>query len=249
MKLVEVFERIGLVEISDEPKPAKNPEFTEIQSEEAGLGISVGEQAVGLESEIEAETPMVVDLLVEIAENRSFDEIYSSAGIAESPFSADKLLRLLEALGNLPEETRKQAVIAMDAAEDNWTIEDPLLDARRRIQALENEKQRLGKQADSAKAQATQELEAQNQYEQQAIAQIRKQITELEALMEREMRSIAESRERIKAQSKAARESCEREQDRLAQEITRLQQIEKMFSLEPKVPNPQNETPSGARNG
>ncbi|MEN8260015.1 MAG: hypothetical protein ABFS02_05420, partial [Pseudomonadota bacterium] len=184
-----------------------------------------------------------------IEENRSFDDIYTAAGIAESPFSADKLLKLLDALGNLPEDTRKQAVIAMDAAEESWTIEDPLLDAQRRIQALENERGRLGDQADRAESEAAKALQAQTQYEQEAVAQIRRQIADLEALMEREVRSVAESRERIKAQSKSTREACRREQSRLERELGRLQQIEKMFTVDTSDTNPHNNHQSGKRNG
>lgn len=248
MKLVEVFERIGLVEIPKEERLPKDqdaqaPEGGETRDEVAGSEASAD---IGMES---AAGPAVELGAAGIEENRPLEAVYSAAGIAESPFSADKLLKLLDALSNLPEDTRKQAVIAMDAAEDAWTIEDPLLDAQRRIRALEHEKKRLGDQANGVEARAAKELEAQSEYERQAVAQIRQQIADLETLMEREVRGVAESRERIKAEGKAVREACQREQSRLDAEIGRLQQIEKMFKVDPTDMNSQNNHKEGTKNG
>jgi hypothetical protein len=247
MKLVEVFERIGLVEITDRVNsqlPSERP-ATEIID-----ALPAEHDAAGIETDIAADSPApAVAAVAEIEENRPFEDIYAAAGIADSPFSADKLLKLLEALSNLPEDTRKQAVIAIDAAEDSWTIEDPLLDARRRIQALDNEKTRLGDQARNAEIRAAKELEEQGQYEQQAVAQIRKQIAELEELMERELKSVAENRERIHTQSKSAQDACRREQQRLETEIARLQQIEKMFTVDLVNSKPHHNHQSGTQNG
>ncbi len=247
MKLVEVFERIGLVEMTDRAKSQGSPET---QAPETIVPLLAEEDAAGIETDAAVKTSAnAATAVTEIAENRPFDDIYAAAGIAESPFSADKLLKLLEALVNLPEDTRKQAVIAMDAAEDRWTIEDPLLDARRRIQALENEQARLGDQARSAETRAAKELEDQNQYEQQAVAQIRKQIAELEELMERELKSVAENRERIRTQGKSTQDACHREQNRLETEIARLRQIEKMFTADTLNSKPHGNHQSGTQNG
>ncbi len=217
MKLMEVFERIGLVEI-DQPHSSS--------TEKDNRSPSVPEAGKPAHDEADLAERRIVSApeSLGIEENRPFEEIYAAAGIPESPFSADKLLKLLDALGSLPEQTRKQAVIAMDAAEESWTMEDPLLDARRRIQALEQESRRLGEWAEHEA-----ELQAQREYEQQAIAQIRKQIADLEALMDRELKKVAETCEQIKAQSRAAREACRREQARLDKEISRLLEIEKLF--------------------
>ena len=250
MKLVDVFERIGLVEISEDERAAKDRQSRKPAVEEASSEVLTEEAILASGADASSEIDSAAAQGSEaIVENRPLDEIYATAGIAESPFSADKLLKLLDALGSLPEDTRKRAVLAMDAAEDSWTIEDPLLDAQRRIRALELEKKRVGDQADNTEAQAAKALEAQSQYEQQAVAQIRKQIADLEALMEREVKSVAESRERIKGQSKATREACLREQERLDTEIGRLQRIEKMFTVDASETTFHNDHQSGIKNG
>ena len=88
-----------------------------------------------------------------IDEGVALDDIFALAGVSPSPFPAEKLLRLLDGLRAMDAATRKTAVLAMDAAEDSWQISDPVLDAQRKIAALEAYKRRLAAQVAAAEEQ------------------------------------------------------------------------------------------------
>jgi hypothetical protein len=71
------------------------------------------------------------------AGRHAFADIFAAAGVPDSPYPAEKLLRLLDGLRAMDAGTRKAAVLAMDAADDNWQIGDCLRDADLKISALE----------------------------------------------------------------------------------------------------------------
>lgn len=243
MKITDIFERMGLLETNDKQDTWNPSEYLDAEADKA------------LEQQILDDIPAVVDEHVpdepaaEIDESRSLADIYAEANIPDSPFPADKLLKLLEGLKTLPEDVRKQAIRAMDAAEEDWTIEDPLLDAQRRIQALENEQQQLEQQATSTESKAKADLKGQDDYQQQAAQQIHQQIMELEQLLEQELQTVAEARESIKSQAKMARQTCQRQQAGLAEEINRLTLISTLFASTEYDSDPQPNHPSGDDHG
>ena len=69
------------------------------------------------------------DLDGDALEGHAFEDIFAAAGVPVSPYPAEKLLRLLDGLRAMDAGTRKMAVLAMDAADDNWQISDCLSDA------------------------------------------------------------------------------------------------------------------------
>lgn len=160
-----------------------------------------------------------------VAEGKSFEDIFASAQIVNSPFPAERLLRLLDGLRAMDEATRKAAVRAMDAADDTWTIDDSVLDAQRKMSALEAYQKALEAQLASSQQQVSAEIADMKIAEEQAITEIRKQISELERLLEREIQKTAEYIAGLEGGRKAALETCEREVKRLQVEIERLREI------------------------
>ena len=159
----------------------------------------------------------------------SLESIYRTAGVPVSPFPAEKLLKMLEGLQALPPASRKAAVLAFDAADDNWSIADVILDAQRKSRALREEQVRLAEQLTGAEAQARADLEASAQYQEQATATIRQQIAELEAMLQREVQQVAEQKAAAQAALRAARDSITRQRALLDAEISRLGQIPVTF--------------------
>jgi hypothetical protein len=165
-----------------------------------------------------------------VGEGRPLEEIYTLARVPSSAFPAEKLLRVLDGLKAMDPNTRKVAVMAMDAADDAWSIEDSILDAQRKTQALESAAASLVEQVRQAEAQAQIDLQSQDAYQGQATDSIRKQIEELEILLREELQKVAQEKAAVESKVAAARESCERETARFRQEIERLQEISKVFS-------------------
>lgn len=131
-------------------------------------------------------------VVTEIAEGKAFETIFSEANLPASPFPAERLLRLLDGLQAMDEATRKAAVKAMDAADDSWTIDDPVLDAQRKIGVLEAYSQALAQQVTQNEQDIATEVAQLKATEEKAIAEIRQQISGLEKLLEREIQKTAE---------------------------------------------------------
>ena len=165
-----------------------------------------------------------------IREGRSFDEIYTMASVATSSFPAEKMLRVLDGLKAMDPATRKAAVMAMDLADDEWSVEDSVLDAQRKMRALQSAAAALAERLSQEATRVAAELQARESYQQQATESIRKQIAELEVLLQQEIQKVAEEKSAIEAGLRAAREACERETARYRQELSRLQEILVIFA-------------------
>jgi len=173
--------------------------------------------------------PQTIDLEGSATPGQSFDEIYREAGIPASPFPAERLLRLLDGLRAMDENTRKAAVRAMDEADENWTIDDPVLDAQRKIAALEAFSQALDAQVFDKQEKTAAEIAALNTKQEQTSQEIRRQISELEKLLEREMRKTMEEVAALESEHRALQSIVGREGARIEEEIAKLRQIPAQF--------------------
>ena len=114
----------------------------------------------------------------EIDKERGFDAIFGAAGVAPVPFPAEKLLRLLDGLRAMDATTRKMAVLAMDAADDNWDVVDCVADAQRKIAALEGYKHHLAAQVQGSERQTRTQITDMRLRWKTATTSIRTQIAE-----------------------------------------------------------------------
>ncbi len=162
-------------------------------------------------------------------ERHAFEDIFAAAGVPASPYPAEKLLRLLEGLRAMDAGTRKAAVLAMDAADDNWQMVDCLRDAELKITALEDHKRQLTVQMQNREQQSAEVVNQIKRTLEDATAAIRKQIAELEQLLEREVTRAAQEMTSVEAGLRAARESASRETRRMDAEIERLREIPMTF--------------------
>lgn len=166
-----------------------------------------------------------------IVEGADFKTIYAAAGTPEASYSAEKLLRVLDGLKAMDAVTRKTAVIAMDAADEEWTVADAVLDAERKIQALSNHTRTLEGQVQALDAESTTEKTRRDEYLAQATATIREKIMELETTLQQETATIVSQKVEIDSKLEAARASLTRESARLRTEAERLQEIPRTFAV------------------
>lgn len=160
-----------------------------------------------------------------IEEGRALADIYADAAVPPSPFPAEKLNRLLEGLKAMDPSMRKAAVMAMDAADDAWSIMDPLQDAQRKVAALQRAKNQLAEVVGAGEAEAERELAAADAYQKEATEKIRAQIAELEALLQEELSEVANRKATSQSKLHATREAAAREAARLEAEISALNSI------------------------
>ncbi|MBB6559464.1 dGTP triphosphohydrolase [Acidovorax soli] len=165
-----------------------------------------------------------------VAEQKDFADLYREANVPMVAYTAEKLLKLMAGLESMPMEVRKQAVRAMDEADDSWTVDDSVLDAQRKVKALAIAKQKIAQQVASALQNADREIAAIQAEEQDKSAQVRKQIAELTALLDRGVARAAQQMADVRAAAKTNQEAGDRESARLDAEMNRLGQIVITFS-------------------
>ncbi|MFZ6744802.1 hypothetical protein ACO0LC_16390 [Undibacterium sp. JH2W] len=223
-----------LVDLSDEEKmklhgiaPGDELVETSLESEAASANPPPLPDASDADTSL---PPPITYAAADVASGKSFEDIFKSAQIPDSPFPAERLLRLLDGLRAMDEATRKAAVHAMDAADDNWTIDDSIIDAQRKITALEDYQKALESQLTANQQQVIAEVADLKAAEERAVTEIRKQIAEMERLLAREIQKTAEQITNLEGGQKAAQENCEREVKRLQAEVERLREIPAQFS-------------------
>ncbi len=217
--VVHFLERAGLIEA--EKKPVPEPEN--------GGGESDVLQDEGLEMVDDDAMPSAsLDLPPPYRE----EQIYADAGVPACPFPAERLLRLIDGLAAMDDATRKAAIAAMDAADDTWTIDDPIGDARLKAQALEAYSHTLKANFDEQRA-TIEALHAQSVAEEEtAVAQIRKQIADLERLLERQLAQGADARADLQARLKVIRQDNEAQRDALSQRRAQLLNVVTSFDAQ-----------------
>lgn len=222
--LLNLLAKANLVELSDEEKAEAGIENIDIpQTEQVEILPAPPEP-----SPLQNVFPPGSDIL----ENRPIEDIYTSTGLPQSPFPAEKLLRLLEGLRTMDSTTRKAAVMAMDAADDNWQMSDCIDDAERKITSLNAYKQQMVSQLQATEQQSVARIEEIRSGLENTSSEIRKQISELEQLLEREITKSAQQTTGIEAGVRAAREMVGRESRRIDAEIERLCEIPAQFKAE-----------------
>lgn len=157
------------------------------------------------------------------------DDIYAREGVSPSAYPAERLLRLLGGLSAMDEATRQMAIRAMDAADESWTIADPLADAAAKVTALAAHAGRLESNLQQIERETQARLDAVNARQAQVVGEIQKQMAELEALLSRETARAAEETAAHEAALKAARERTAREIETITQASAQLQGLSVQF--------------------
>ena len=222
--ILNLLAKANLVELSDEEKAEAG-----IDNSEMPLTVPEAVQPAAPEP-----TPLkdLLPLGGEVTENRPVEEIYAAAGLTQPSFPAEKLLRLLDGLRPMDAATRKTAVQAMDAADDNWQIGDCVVDAEQKVAVLNAYKQYLASQLLGAEQQSVARIAEIKSGLENSSTEIRSQIANLEQLLEREITKSAQQTTSIESGVRAVRETVGRESRRIDTEIERLREIPAQFKAD-----------------
>lgn len=231
-KFFNALARIGLVEIEDRADDAPAEDLVDDKTEPVAPSREVAttpkaDSAVAASTASPRRTPAVS---ADLVEGTPFAQVYQAAAIAPSPFPAEKLLRVLDGLRAMDPAMRRAAVTAIDAADDTWTVDDPINDAARKIKALDEHKLELASRVAKLEVKTQTALEEQTAYQTEATATIRKQIADLETLLQQEVQKVASDCATIQARIEANRQACARESARLDLEMARLREIARIFA-------------------
>lgn len=166
-----------------------------------------------------------------IPEDVPFERLYADASTPAATYPAEKLLKVLDGLKAMDPHTRKAAVLAMDAADDAWSVADAVLDAERKIGVLDKYRATLAQRVESMAALAGQEKAKRDEYIAKASDAIRTQITELEKKLQDETAKMAQEKAAIDASLESARATATREEARLNAEAQRLREVPQVFAI------------------
>jgi hypothetical protein len=160
----------------------------------------------------------------------SLDDVYAAAGVPPSPYPAERLMRLMDGLKEMSEDMRRRTIEAIDAADDSWTIADPLRDARAKIAAIDQHLGTIRAGVAQAENEANARLAAARERNEGGIADIRRQIAELEALLAREVARGAQELAAIETTLQTTKEGAHREIDGLSRAAGALQGLVSQFN-------------------
>lgn len=165
-----------------------------------------------------------------VVERKEFQQIYADANVVTSPYPAERLIRLLEGLQAMDAPTRNAAVQAMDAADDTWSIADPISDAEKKSASLQAYARALQAQNAAYEQQLNNDIQLLKSEQAETVASIRKQIEELEALQQRQIEktqtAVAEKQAAISQQH----ERVALEVARIETEASKLNQVAQQFA-------------------
>lgn len=229
--LMRFLAKARLVELSDD-------ELADAGTESPVSAINPVTEPLPVEPE-----PVAVSLPVSpdgnaVVEGLGFDIIYTNAGLPHSPFPAERLLKLLDGLRAMDAATRKMAVLAMDAADDSWVIDDPIADAGLKIRILDGYKQSLTARIRETEEQTAARISEVHRSQAENADIIRRKMTELEQLLQEDIAQSARQAGELEAALRASRETAAREARRVDQEIERLREIPAHFTP-PATPSTQ----------
>lgn len=226
--MLDFLEKAGLV-TRDAP-PAPEDAVIEISVEPVAAPVSSVPGGAAMDAPqatappVAAGTPAALDL----------DSIYANAGIAPAQYPAERLLRLIDGLSAMDAATRLMAIKAMDAADESWTITDPLSDAAAKVAALAAYGEQLQLKLQQVQVHTQSQLDATLSRQEKVVGDIRKQISELEALVARELARAEQETTAQQASLQAARDQTAAELAAIAQASARLQSLSSQFGTSPQ---------------
>lgn len=218
--MLDFLEKAGLVK-RDEPAT----------SAQAEISITLTDPDANLSASATPPSPAPVNTTTtgNVATALNLNDIYAAHGVAPALYPAERLLRLVDGLSAMDEATRLMAIKAMDAADESWTINDPLADATAKLQALAAHGQAITANLQQLEQQTQTHLDAVAQRQDKVVGDIRQQIAELEGLVARELNRSAQENATQQANLQAARDQIARDLAEVALVSQRLQSLSSQF--------------------
>ena len=161
----------------------------------------------------------------ELPEGVAFDAVYRDAKVPDAPFPIERLQKLIDGLRQLDPVTQKAAVLAMDAADESWTIEDVLADAQRKTDALHAYNDQTAGRLAAIEKGVERDVASMTEAKDAAIADLRAQIANLQQQLESATSQHASDISALAARKTAAQQAADRERQRVTECINRINNL------------------------
>lgn len=166
---------------------------------------------------------------VGVEEGLSFVDIYRRQNVADASFPVERLLKLVEGLRTLDPTTRRAAIMAMDVADETWSMDQVLADADAKLAALRSHQRQMRGAADGV-VQANRERVAALENSRDArLAELRQQIAALEAQIHDAIGTTAADVAKLQSESESNNAALLRETQRIDAHILNLEELAAQF--------------------
>ncbi len=187
--------------------------------ERAGLVRRVGEAEVepGVsaappgEDEMAAAASPEAAAPVEHSTGMTLEQVFAAAGVPPCAYPAERLMRLIDGLKAMDEPMRRLTIQAIDAADDSWSIADPMRDAAAKVASIERHAASVRAGVAQAERETQGRLSEVAKRQESSVAEVRRQIADLDGLLAREIARGAQETAALEAAFQSQRESANRE--------------------------------------
>ena len=134
------------------------------------------------------------------------DDVFRQAGVQDDASAAPRLLKLIAGLAMFPKEQQLTMVRAMDAADESWSEDAVVSDARKRVQVLRAHLDTLAQEREQRVASLSAEIQSAKEGGAAVTAELDRQIAELYARREREATDTATAVARLEQEQHNVRQ-------------------------------------------
>ena len=225
--LKKILEAARLIERTDAdvsvPAPAGDDDIDAIIRRAAQAEAAISTAPPPLPSGDAAGAPAVAG----IEEGLSFADIYARQGLTEAPFPVERLLKLVDGLRTLDPATRRAAIMAIDVADETWSMEQVLADADAKVAALRGHQRQMQGTADAVVQSNRERIAALENSRDGRVAELRQQIAALEAQIQDAIGTTAADVAKLQSESNKA--ALLRETQRIDAHILNLDELVAQF--------------------
>ncbi|MFZ5636147.1 MAG: hypothetical protein ACOY82_06120 [Pseudomonadota bacterium] len=164
-----------------------------------------------------------------IEEGLAFADIYARQGLTEAPFPVERLLKLVDGLRTLDPATRRAAIMAMDVADETWSMDQVLADADAKVAALRGHQRQLQATADTVVQTNRERVAALESSRDGRVSELRQQIAALEAQIHDAIGTAAADVAKLQSESESNKAALLRETQRIDAHILNLDELVAQF--------------------
>jgi hypothetical protein len=150
------------------------------------------------------------------------DDVFRLAGLKEDANASSRVVKLIAGLAMFPKEQQLTMVRAMDAADESWSEDAVVADARQRVQVLRSHLDNLAQERERSLAAIAAEVQRTQEGGAAVAAELDKQIAELHARRDREAADTATAVARLEQEQLNVRQHEARARQGIAAVIQSL---------------------------
>lgn len=228
--LKKLLEAARLIEPSDAPARASTSvDETDLDAIiRRAAEADAGSPSTPREADVPSETAVATEAMG-VEEGLSFVEIYARQSVAEASFPVERLLKLVEGLRTLDPTTRRAAIMAMDVADETWSMDQVLADADAKLAALRGHQRQMQGAADGVVQANRERVAALESSRDGRVGELRQQIAALEAQIHDAIGTTAADVAKLQSESESNKAALLRETQRIDAHILNLQELAAQF--------------------